>query len=324
MISVIVPVYNSELFVERCINSILAQTYSNFELILVDDGSTDHSLDVLKEYERRDPRITVIEQENSGPGLARNTGIEHATGDYIVFVDSDDIVKPDYFEKLSKENADIVYIDVDRVDERYHLLLKEHLSDYQSFSKDAFLRSQMTGKIWWGGVRKAVKSKLLMRNEIRFTEHKVGEEAIYSFLLMHYAESFSFIKGPVYEYVTHPGSQSDTRDSDPWGGVASAMKGKLLQMGLYDQYADTVNAFIATAAIISLDKMAAQYRWSEYRLYAKERIQLYRQTIDPAQETDLVHMKNKARFLYPFLKAGFIAPLFLASRLNRIIQSRIS
>lgn len=147
LISVIIPVYNAENFIRRCVDSVLGQTYSKWELIPVDDGSTDSSLRILKEYEARDSRIKVIHQENAGPGLARNKGIENASGDYVVFIDSDDVITPDYFEKLSHETADVVFIDVDQVDEEFNFLHKEHMSDYKSLTKDDLLRSQMTGKI---------------------------------------------------------------------------------------------------------------------------------------------------------------------------------
>lgn len=293
-ISAIVPVYNTERLVGRCIDSVIAQTYPDWELILVDDGSTDGSLNVLKTYETQDSRIKVIHQDNAGPGLARNKGIQNASGDYIVFIDSDDVIKPDYFEKLSHETADVVFIDINQVDEDFHVLCEEHMSDYRFLSQDDFLRGQMTGKILWGGVRKAVRTELLLKNQIGFTEHKVGEEAIYSFLLMYYAKSFSFINGAVYEYVNRAGSQSDTRDDDPWGSVATALKERIMQMGLYEQYADTVNAFIATATIVSLDKMAGKYTGAEYRRRAKERVRRYRSEVDRNFSVDTKHMDTKA------------------------------
>ena len=90
MISVIVPVYNAEKYINRCISSIISQTYSDWELILIDDGSIDHSFSLMKEYEKKDKRIIAIHQENQGAGAARNRGLNLVTGDYVVFIDSDD------------------------------------------------------------------------------------------------------------------------------------------------------------------------------------------------------------------------------------------
>ena len=316
-ISAIVPVYNTEKLVGRCIESVLAQSFPDWELILVDDGSRDGSLNVLREYEKKDTRLKVIHQENAGPGIARNRGIKEATGDYIVFIDSDDVIKPEYFEKLSKETADVVFIDINQVDDNFHVLHEEHMSDYQSLSKDDLIRGQMTGKILWGGVRKAVKRDLLLKNGIEFTEHRVGEEAIYSFLLLHYADSCSFITGAVYEYVNRPESQSHKKIMDPWGDVASALKQKILSIGLYEKYANTLNAFFATAAIVSLDKIASINKLSAFKEQGKEYIKRWKGRMDSEYPIDIGHMPSKAKAMYPFLKVNWITPIYVASRLRK-------
>ena len=111
MISVIMPVYNSEKYLHACIDSVLAQTYKDFELLLVDDGSTDRSGEICDEYEKNDPRVKVFHIENSGSSAARNYGIDRAKGDYLGFIDSDDEIEPDMYEflyeLLKKENADM-------------------------------------------------------------------------------------------------------------------------------------------------------------------------------------------------------------------------
>lgn len=110
-ISVIIPVYKAELYIEACVSSILAQTYSDFELILVDDGSPDRSGLICDELAKTDPRIQVIHKENGGAATARNAGLDSATGDYIAFVDGDDLIHPQYLEYLlhllQAHNADV-------------------------------------------------------------------------------------------------------------------------------------------------------------------------------------------------------------------------
>ena len=108
LISVVVPVYNMERYLERCVDSILAQDYANLELILVDDGSTDKSLSICHRYRQTDPRVKVLHQENGGQGSARNAGIDIAQGEYLGFVDSDDTVMPDmysYLLRLCQDNS---------------------------------------------------------------------------------------------------------------------------------------------------------------------------------------------------------------------------
>lgn len=319
-ISAIVPVYNSENYVGRCIESVLSQTYQDWELILVDDGSIDKSLKILKDYEKKDCRIKVIHQENKGPGIARNTGIKQALGEYIVFIDSDDVITKDYFELLSQKTEDVVFIDINQVDEEFNILKEEHMSKYCSFSKEKILRQQMTGKINWGGVRKAVKRKLLYDNNILYSEHKIGEEAIYSFLILFYAKSISFLKSPTYFYVNRLGSQSDIKMNDPWGKVAMSLKKKILEINEYENYANTLNAFIFTAAVISLDKIANNYNYEEYKKLGKERFKKYLIDYDRNFSIDLRNINNKALVVYPLLYLNFINIIYFISWIKRKIK----
>lgn len=109
LISIIVPVYNVEKYLSKCLDSLIGQTYCNLEIICVNDDSPDGSIDILREYANRDKRIKVIHQGNTGLSGARNTGLCHATGDYIMFVDSDDWVDLNICEKALQEDADIVF-----------------------------------------------------------------------------------------------------------------------------------------------------------------------------------------------------------------------
>lgn len=113
--SIVFPIYNVEKYLQRCLDSVLGQTYKNYEVIMVDDGSTDNCPAICDNYAARDARIKVIHKQNAGLGMARNTGIENATGDYICFFDSDDFVATNLLElcakELERENYDIVAFD---------------------------------------------------------------------------------------------------------------------------------------------------------------------------------------------------------------------
>ena len=98
-VSIIVPVYNVEKYLEECVESLLKQTYRNLEILLVDDGSPDHCPQMCDDWARRDSRIRVIHKQNAGSGLARNTGMKNASGEYICFFDSDDYLMPNAIEK---------------------------------------------------------------------------------------------------------------------------------------------------------------------------------------------------------------------------------
>lgn len=125
-ISIIVPIYNAEKFLDKCIKSIINQTYSNLEIILVNDGSTDNSLNICKKYAGIDNRIHIIDKENGGVSSARNRGIDLASGDYIGFVDSDDFITTKMYEKLlfaiSEANADIAECGYFRTDLNYEII----------------------------------------------------------------------------------------------------------------------------------------------------------------------------------------------------------
>ena len=100
LVSVLIPVYNVEKYLERCLDSILKQTLTKIEIICVNDGSTDNSLSILKEYQKKDSRIIIVNKENGGLPSARNAGLDRAEGKYVGFVDSDDYIEPNMFQKL--------------------------------------------------------------------------------------------------------------------------------------------------------------------------------------------------------------------------------
>ena len=113
LVSVIIPAYNIEDYIGRCLDSIISQTYKNLEIIVVDDGSRDHTGEILDNYAKKDRRIKVIHKENGGVSSARNKGIEAAEGDYIGFIDGDDLIESEMYKTLvdllEEENADIAH-----------------------------------------------------------------------------------------------------------------------------------------------------------------------------------------------------------------------
>ena len=304
-ISVIVPVYNAENYLNRCIESVLTQTYTDWQMVLVDDGSKDESLKVCQEYADLDNRIRVIHQENAGPGIARNTGIAAANGDYIVFIDSDDYIEKDYFQLLSEHDEDVVFINVRDVDEDGRVLKEDFMAKNKNLSIETILRRQMTGKIDWGGVRKALKINILRDNNVKYTKHKIGEEALYSFQVLWYAKSVAFIDKPLYNYVQRGDSQSHLKVDDPWGGVALAMKDKVQEMDLYPKFAKTINAFLLTASAVSANCLANNYPFSSYLTEVKRCRRHLEEVIDRKYPIDKNNMSGKARIVGWLLQHRF-------------------
>ena len=190
LVSVVIPVYNVEQYLKECIDSVLNQTYSNYEIILVDDGSTDNSGKLCDDYLSLDSRKKVIHRENGGLSAARNTGMDAATGDYIYFLDSDDYIEPVTLEHLVKtaetENADIVFFDGyvfydecedDGLADRYQRKQKYKTSQGKQILDDLLKYEEY---------RTAVpltfyKTKYLQGNNIRFYEGILHEDELFTF-----------------------------------------------------------------------------------------------------------------------------------------------
>lgn len=191
-ISIIVPIYNAEKCLKRCIDSILNQTYKNLEIILVNDGSTDSSAQIIEDYARKDQRIKIINKSNGGQSSARNEGIEYATGKYIAFVDSDDWIVEDIYEhclSIGMENdSDVVDFRVIfsyKEDEAFTMKEKgafnTSILEGEEILRDYLLRGQ-TEKAPFSPCRKLYKAELF--NGIRFPEGKINEDIVTNFLIL--------------------------------------------------------------------------------------------------------------------------------------------
>ena len=313
--------FNAAVYVEKCIQSVLNQTFTSWELILIDDGSTDNSFDIIRNFAAGDERIRAFHQENSGPGMARNKGIENAVGDYVVFLDSDDYISENYFSLLSAHDEDVVFIDVDGVSPEGNVVREEHLSKYVDSDKETILRKQMTGCIPWGGVRKAVKRSIINENDIRYTHHKIGEEAIYSFLVLYHAKTIGFINKPVYFYLQRSDSQSHTIMENPWGDVAVRLRDCVKELGVYEKYATTLNAFILAAAAGSTNRIAAANTYKVYMDKIRRRYEQYLSERDRCHGTDYNNMSLKARMLGRLFENRMFLLAFLLTKLRNLRQN---
>lgn len=189
-VSVVIPVYNVEEYLRECVDSVLRQTYSDLEIILVDDGSSDNSGSLCDEYKESDNRIQVIHRENGGLSAARNTGMGAVTGEYIYFLDSDDYIKPETIEDLvavsEQEKVDIVFFDgyvfyTDCEDDGSAYLYKRK-NRYKTVNG----RDQLYLLLVNDEYRTAVplnffKSEFLRKNELRFVEGILHEDELFTF-----------------------------------------------------------------------------------------------------------------------------------------------
>ena len=212
LISIIVPVYNVEKYLKRCVDSILAQTYKNLEVVLVNDGSTDNSGVICDEYAKEDTRIKVVHKENGGVSTARNVGLEVATGECIGFIDSDDYIEPTMFEtllsKLEKENADMVICGFRQV--QVNGVAKINKVDHNiDWSKENIIKNYFTQgiikELMYAPVNKLYK-KSLIRN-LRFCEkYRMGEDILFLFQCIEKMNKLAYVDGVFYNYVMRENS----------------------------------------------------------------------------------------------------------------------
>lgn len=323
-ISVVVPMYNAEQYIQRCINSVQSQTYDDWELIVVDDGSVDGSSFLVESIAKSDSRIRVLHQRNTGPGLARNNGIKEAVGDYIVFIDADDFIDSEYFALLAKRSEDVVFINMEQITNEGKLLKNEIMSQYQGRARERLIRSQMTGKIPWGGVRKAVRSEILKQYQIEFTSHSIGEEALYSFKILYIAKTVGFINAKIlYHYVNHANSQSKLVTSDPWGDIVICLKDYFSKHGIYHKYSNTLNALNMTATIISIDRISHMYHGKQMHIEAATRLDKFFALYDRSAGIDYKNMSYKAKLFAPFLLNGSYLPVIACSKLRDAFYHRL-
>lgn len=157
MISILVSVYNMKDYLVQCLDSVLAQTYTDYECILVDDGSKDNSLEMCNEYARKDKRFIVVHQENGGLSAARNTGLKHAKGDLITFLDPDDWIHPEYLQRLvelkEKHNADMSAVSFVKTSDRNYQPIKAEVTVKEYTGRDFVdnmntLRNPVGDQVW--------------------------------------------------------------------------------------------------------------------------------------------------------------------------------
>ena len=204
-ISVVVPVYNVEAYLEKCIDSILAQTFTDFEMILVDDGSTDASPSIIDRRAAEDPRIRVIHKKNGGLSDARNEGMKIAEGEYVSFIDSDDFIEPQMLEKalakLRETGADIVIFDFYQyyqADGRRELIANR-FSDERTYSlaDTPQLITSIANAAW----NKVYRLSLFRDHDILYPWGCLYEDLGTTYRLLARAHSVAFVNEPLYDYL---------------------------------------------------------------------------------------------------------------------------
>ena len=203
MISVIVPVYNVEEYLEECLESISHQTYADIEVILVNDGSTDGSIEICKQYCQEDPRFHLINQKNQGQSVARNNGVVVSKGEFITFVDSDDIVRVDMLDQLMNYMSDeIDIVECDKTEDIQYLNEKGKDIQVKEFDSNEALYKCFNHAVSWSPVAKLYRREIV--EKIPFLENLIYEDfytGIVSLKYIHKMRKIDYI-GYYYRYHT--------------------------------------------------------------------------------------------------------------------------
>lgn len=217
MVSVIIPVYNAEMVIGRCIDSFLRQTYTNFEIIVIDDGSTDQTAAVVTQKLLYDSRIHLIRQKNLGVSAARNKGIEASGGEFICFADSDDTVSENFIEVLLSLYNDNVMpvIDVMRSDKAGSALLTIAQScKLEEDWEEKYFCGDLGQKIAFSVWNKLFFTKLIKEKNIKFSENiSVSEDMLFVYEYLRFCQEIHFSKNATYHYTIVEGSaMNSSRD----------------------------------------------------------------------------------------------------------------
>lgn len=208
-ISIIVPTFNVEKYINECLDTLLDQTYKNYEIIVVDDGSSDNTINILNEYKKNHSNIKLIQQENQFAGVARNNGMKYAQGKYLLFLDSDDFFELNMLEKIYNKaiesEADVVLFNGDYFNDNENKFMpeKNHIFiDLIPKNKDLFNKHdtqnlfQIAKAATWN---KFIKKELVIKNDIHFSETKTSNDVYFSYLVLTHSDKITY----VYDQLLH-------------------------------------------------------------------------------------------------------------------------
>ena len=306
LVSIILPVYNAQNHLARCVGSICAQTYRNIEIIILNDGSKDQSLPVCEEFRQKDPRILLVDKANSGVSDTRNLGLKLASGKYVEFVDSDDYLDPDFTERLvaaAEENeADFVIAPykmvipagaskpeqvLDKIQDELGVMSVARPPEVREYGflpagvydKDTFALRLMDKpasyfySVLWNKLYRRI---LLTGNDIQFTsELKWAEDLVFNMQYIQYAETFVSIDKPGYYYVQNPQSICHTQIN-----AATIVQNKLqvfryykdlyTRLGIYEEVRPQLYKFLVDIAESTYPSGPFKKAIDEAKAYWKE------------------------------------------------------
>lgn len=216
-LSIIVPVYNVEKYLPKCLESLIKQTLKDIEIICVNDGSMDNSLAILKEFASKDSRIRIIDNQHQGVAKTRNTGIEQSTGEYIGFVDSDDYIDIDFFEKLynsaTKSNSDIAIASILKHKNFFNIYNAKYTKEETAITiQDKIKLCEDKKHFFFYAWNKIYHSGFIKENNIKFSEGQIYEDVMFAIKALYYSNKIISVYGTKYHYIEHENSLTKSKD----------------------------------------------------------------------------------------------------------------
>jgi glycosyltransferase involved in cell wall biosynthesis len=309
-VSVVVPVYNVEIYLRRCLDSLINQTYKDIEFICVNDGSTDSSLEILKEYAAKDPRFIIINQENQGVACAKNNGLNAASGDYLSFVDSDDWVDLNYYEEVVNEftttNCDVVQLDyteayfnndnyvndVQHFDKFIEKISAFNLKNHEIYSINSFKKLEYF-PVKMSCCDKVYNLNFIKKNNICFGFKNFGEDNIFSVKSFVLASKVVYLKKSFYYYFSRYNSLVHNKDY-------TKLKDLKINMNLVIDFLKELNDK-------RFDKCLNNYIYSKYEYF-------YKTTCPAVNKTSL--RREMKTILEPYLYRQFIQDYLFVEKVS--------
>lgn len=312
-ISVVIPVYNAEKFIEKCIESVIDQTLKEIEIIVINDGSKDNSLKVIKNYEKN-KKVKILNIENSGSSKTRNLGIYSAKGEYVLCIDADDyledkLVLEKLYNKCKCDKLDILVFDFYRENNgKKEYAVNIDVSNEQEILKENYIRDLIKGKWGMNIWSKIVKTELFIKNDVIFPEYIFyGEDLVTSLKLVYFAKKIGKINEALYNYVQHESQ-----------GTKKIDKAKRF-LDSYNYYLE-MEKFIKEKGMYSTFKNDLLNR--KCRLFEKVSAKKYENTEVYKKIRENMTLENKTEFLECeyYKKLNIIKKLRFRLRLNKFYK----
>lgn len=274
LISVIIPVYNAGKYINRCVESVINQDYYNLEIIIINDGSTDDSFDIIQKYASEDNRIVVVNKLNSGVSDTRNAGLNKASGDLIGFIDADDYIESDMYSKLVKAmaeyEADVVACGYRQEFNEYHIDLSadnNYVIEGTANILSNYLRQDIRSGIGDGNWNKLFKKSVIM--DLRYPKYAYGEDILFQEKVFENCEKIAVISDILYHYVMNDSSASNAEFKESQVSVikmAEDILGRVLVK--YPEVSEEAYAFYLSWNLVLLQRI---YKSSSSELGKKYR-----------------------------------------------------